>query len=59
MNIDDDVNFDDGEDILAEAAKVFYRRTDRNRDVIMPELAIAAAWIIVMKMAYGLDGYDR
>lgn len=28
-------------------------------DVIMPELSIAAAWVIVMKLAYGLDGKDR
>ncbi|KAL1412621.1 hypothetical protein Q8F55_000368 [Vanrija albida] len=28
-------------------------------DVIMPELSVAAAWIIVMKMAYGLDGKER
>ncbi|WOO82107.1 uncharacterized protein LOC62_04G005609 [Vanrija pseudolonga] len=28
-------------------------------DVIMPELSIAAAWVIVMKLAYGLDGKER
>ncbi|TXT13025.1 hypothetical protein VHUM_01426 [Vanrija humicola] len=28
-------------------------------DVVMPELSIAAAWVIVMKLAYGLDGQGR
>lgn len=27
--------------------------------VIMPEISIAAAWVIVMKFAYGLDGTER
>lgn len=36
-----------------------YDRTTRNEDVWMPELAVVAAWIIVMKMTYGLDGRPR
>lgn len=31
----------------------------RHYDVVMPELSIAAAWVVVMKMAYGLDGKER
>jgi hypothetical protein len=31
----------------------------RYKDVIMPELAIVAAWLCVMKMACGLDGEPR
>ena len=36
-----------------------YERTRRNQDVFMPELSIAGAWVVVMKLAYGLDGGDR
>ncbi|ORY24983.1 hypothetical protein BCR39DRAFT_545473 [Naematelia encephala] len=32
-----------------------YERTRRYDDVILPELAVIAAWVVVMKMAYGLD----
>ncbi|CAK9786874.1 unnamed protein product [Cutaneotrichosporon oleaginosum] len=28
-------------------------------DAVMPELTVAAAWVVVMKMAYGLDGRTR
>lgn len=31
----------------------------RMSDVFMPELSVAAAWVIVMKLAYGLDGRPR
>lgn len=31
----------------------------KQRDVYMPELSIAAAWVVVMKLAYGLDGQPR
>lgn len=46
-------------DEVVEKLAVVYRRTDRNRDVVMPELAVVAAWVVVMKMSYGLDGMDR
>ena len=39
--------------------EVEYERTRRNQDVIMPELSVVAAWIVVMKLAYGLDGRNR
>lgn len=38
---------------------VEFDRATRKYDVIMPELSIAAAWVIVMKLAYGLDGAER
>lgn len=34
-------------------------RATRNHDVHMPELSVAAAWVVVMKLAYGLDGLPR
>ncbi|GMK59368.1 hypothetical protein CspeluHIS016_0703830 [Cutaneotrichosporon spelunceum] len=34
-------------------------RSSRRLDVAMPELSIAAAWVVVMKLAYGLDGEPR
>ncbi|BEI83928.1 hypothetical protein CcaverHIS002_0405320 [Cutaneotrichosporon cavernicola] len=34
-------------------------RATRLQDVVMPELSIAAAWVVVMKLAYGLDGKPR
>lgn len=36
-----------------------YDRAKKQYDVIMPEMSIAAAWVIVMKLAYGLDGTER
>jgi RNA polymerase I-specific transcription initiation factor RRN7 len=42
-----------------EKAEVIYERTRRNQDVFMPELSIVGAWVVVMKLAYGLDGRDR
>ena len=42
-----------------ERGKVTYERTRRNQDVFMPELSIVGAWVVVMKLAYGLDGKDR
>ena len=35
------------------------RSAARHYDVVMPELAIMAAWVMLMKMAYGLDGEER
>jgi RNA polymerase I-specific transcription initiation factor RRN7 len=42
-----------------EMGLVGYERTRRNQDVIMPELSVVAAWVVVMKLAYGLDGRER
>jgi hypothetical protein len=39
--------------------EVEYERTKRNQDILMPELLVAAAWVVVMKLAYGLDERDR
>lgn len=36
-----------------------YEKAIRYQDVFMPELAVAAAWVITMKMAYGLDQDQR
>ncbi len=36
-----------------------YRMTTKYQDVILPELSVAAAWVMVMKMLYGLDGEPR
>jgi hypothetical protein len=42
-----------------EKGEVMYERTRRNQDVFMPELSVVGAWVVVMKLAYGLDGRDR
>ena len=34
-------------------------RTTMYNDLILPEMAVAAVWVTVMKMAYGLDGQER
>ena len=44
---------------VAESQTVDYERTSRYQDVLLPELSVAAAWVIVLKMAYGLDGRTR
>lgn len=44
---------------VMDKGEVTYERTRRNQDVFMPELSIAGAWVVVMKLAYGLDGKDR
>lgn len=36
-----------------------YERTSKYQDVILPELSVVAAWVMVMKMAYGLDEQPR
>lgn len=46
-------------DDLGAAGEVTYERTRRNQDVYLPEMSVAAAWVIVMKLAYGLDEQDR
>jgi RNA polymerase I-specific transcription initiation factor RRN7 len=46
-------------DVSTGIGEVEYERTRRNQDVYMPELSVVAAWIVVMKLAYGLDGRDR
>jgi hypothetical protein len=42
-----------------EKGEVMYERTRRNQDVFVPELSIVGAWVVVMKLAYGLDGKYR
>jgi hypothetical protein len=42
----------------AELGQV-YERTRRNQDVWMPELTVVGAWVVVMKLAYGLNESDR
>lgn len=46
-------------DDSSSAREIRLTRTKRNNDVILPELSIVAAWVMVMKMAYGLDGRPR
>ncbi|OXG53108.1 RNA polymerase I-specific transcription initiation factor RRN7 [Cryptococcus neoformans] len=36
-----------------------YERTKMMYDELPPEVSVAAAWVIVMKMLYGLDGQPR
>lgn len=55
---DDEVGSGDDEDIISHQDEV-YRRTNRYQDIVMPELAVVAGWVIIMKMAYGLDGGIR
>jgi hypothetical protein len=39
--------------------EVKYERTQRNQDTHLPEVSVAAGWVIVMKLAYGLDATER
>ncbi|WWD01218.1 hypothetical protein V866_008159 [Kwoniella sp. B9012] len=39
--------------------KEIYERTLLYQDVIAPEIAIVSAWIVIMKIVYGLDGIPR
>lgn len=34
-------------------------KTTRKEDVWLPEVSVAAAWVVLSKMAYGLDGRER
>lgn len=45
--------------ISVDGEFVDYDKTARYDDVWLPELAVAAAWVVVMKVAYGLDGSLR
>ena len=38
---------------------VKYVSSTRYKDLWMPEMSVAAAWVIVMKLAYGLDNIER
>ncbi|KIR25254.1 hypothetical protein I307_06223 [Cryptococcus deuterogattii 99/473] len=42
-----------------EEVRETYERTKMMYDELPPEVSIAAAWVIVMKMIYGLDGQPR
>lgn len=50
---------DGGNDNPIHQSRISARRPIRYKDVIMPDIAVAAAWLCVMKMTYGLDGEDR
>jgi hypothetical protein len=43
----------------SESGTVTRDVTTKYHDIIMPELSIVSAWVVVMKMAYGLDGQER
>lgn len=43
----------------SESGTVMRDMTTRYQDILMPELSIVSAWVVVMKMAYGLDGVQR
>jgi len=43
----------------SESGTVAMEMTEKYQDIIMPELSIACAWVVVMKLAYGLDGQER
>ena len=36
-----------------------YELPTRYDDVVLPELSVVAAWVVIMKLAYGLDGRER
>jgi RNA polymerase I-specific transcription initiation factor RRN7 len=36
-----------------------YRKAKHYADIWIPELSVAGVWVMVMKMAYGLDGRER
>ena len=36
-----------------------YELPTRYDDVVLPELSVVAAWVVIMKLAYGLDGQER
>ena len=44
---------------VAGAIETTYERSTKLNDVILPELSIVAAWVILMKLAYGLDDHER
>jgi len=48
-----------GRTMETEDKKETYERTTRYDDVWLPELSVAATFVVVMKMAYGLDGRER
>jgi RNA polymerase I-specific transcription initiation factor RRN7 len=43
----------------SESEATTHEMTARQQDIHMPELSVAAAWVVVMKLAYGLDGKER
>lgn len=59
----DEVNNRQKKDKRAEEERRKKERAEyeitKQYSVIMPEMSIAAAWVIVMKLAYGLDGTER
>lgn len=48
-----------GSSPMGEDERVIYERTTKYMDTTLPELSVAAAWVILMKLAYGLDGETR
>ena len=44
---------------VVDVETVDYERTTKYQDVLLPELSVAAAWVMVLKMAHGLDGRPR
>ncbi|WWD16029.1 hypothetical protein CI109_100454 [Kwoniella shandongensis] len=46
-------------DQASEEKRETYERTKYYLDIPAPEVSVAAAWMIIMKMAYGLDGMTR
>lgn len=54
-----EANEQDDEDEEEEMKETTFYRAKMYRDSIMPEVAILAAWITVMKMVYGLDDEER
>ncbi|WWC89856.1 uncharacterized protein L201_004784 [Kwoniella dendrophila CBS 6074] len=53
---DDDDHFHNA---IAQDSLEYYERTLLYQDVVAPELVIVSAWIIIMKIVYGLDGVPR
>ncbi|WVO12723.1 hypothetical protein L204_100331 [Cryptococcus depauperatus] len=44
---------------VQKSTTISYERTTMMYDELPPELSIAAAWVILMKSVYGLDGRER
>ncbi|WRT67298.1 uncharacterized protein IL334_004266 [Kwoniella shivajii] len=50
---------DDSDDLHDKRKMEIYERTALYQDVLAPEVAVVSAWIMIMKMIYGLDGIPR
>ncbi|WWC60925.1 uncharacterized protein I303_103501 [Kwoniella dejecticola CBS 10117] len=61
MQRDTERDGDDSPDLISSNGEGLesYERTLLYQDVIAPEVVIVSAWIVIMKITYGLDGIPR